>query len=233
MRTTLPTGVMECEPHEGLDKTKMNGIVKNKTARLSGNLKSTKTNIKGKCECGEGLFMGPRRSEKWRARSNTMAGRWAKNGARLKLKRAWGRNLRVRGWHVPNRIPQDAQMLREKRDERDRQISTGNFMPCKTQNPVELVRRGCKISPAFMIRQRNKNRLNIDMRKLNSECEEKTLKLEQLKLVSRIAKRNWWFQSRDIRDGYGHVGIHADNWKLMVADTGKLMEGDKCPLGVY
>ena len=99
----MPMRVMECEPHEGLDKTKMNGIVKNKTARLSGNIKSTKT--EGKCECGEGLFMGPRRSERWRARANTMAGRWAKNNVRLRFKRVWERNLRMRGWHVPNRIP--------------------------------------------------------------------------------------------------------------------------------
>ena len=62
-----------------------------------------------------------------------------------------------------------------------------------------------------MIRQKKKNILIVDMRKLNSECEEKTMKLEQLKLVSRIAKRNWWSQSRDIKDGYGHVGMHEDH----------------------
>ena len=112
---------------------------------------------------------------------------------------------------MPNRIPQDLELKLEKQKERDRQIGTGSFKPCETQDPKELVRRGCKISPAFMIRQKKKNRLIVDMRKLNSECEEKTMKLEQLKLVSRIAKRNGWFQSRDIKDGYGHVGMHEDH----------------------
>ena len=242
----LPTGVVECEPRGGnnigkLRTSQCNGIVNAKGTRP--NITTVKSNVtksadadspklKGSVKCGEGLFMGPRTSKGWRRRTG-MAARWARAGVRLKFKRRWGPRARVRGWHVPNRIPQDLELKKEKQIERDRQIGTGSFKPCETQDPKELVKRGCKISPAFMIRQKKKNRLIIDMRRLNAECEEKTMKLEQLKLVSRIAKRNWWFQSRDIKDGYGHVGIHKDHWKFMVADMGELLPGDLGPRFVY
>ena len=257
----LPEGVVElpeggaCEPPGGRKFNSTNGIV---TANGNGNnngngivtdnvIAGTRPlntkhkgknptsadagpKIKRKWVCGEGLYNGPRRSMGWAGRVG-MAARWAKAGVRLKF--TGGTYRKVRGWHVPNRLPQDKELLLEKQKERDRQIGTGSFVPCESQDPKVLVKRGCKISPAFMIRQKKKNRLIVDMRKLNSECVEKTMKLEQLKLLSRIAKREWWFQSRDIKDGYGHVGIHKDHWKYMVADMGELLKGDTGPRYVY
>ena len=153
----LPTGVVECEPRGGDSENHSdndNGIVRannirpqitkikrNVTKPADAGSQKTKESVK----CGEGLYMGPRTSNGWRRRSG-MAARWARAGVRLKFKRRWGPRARVRGWHVPNRIPQDLELKLEKQKERDRQIGTGSFKPCETQDPKELVRRGCKIS---------------------------------------------------------------------------------------
>ena len=129
----LPEGVVElpeggaCEPPGGRKFNSTNGIV---TANGNGNdngngivtdnvIAGTRPlntkhkgknpvsadagpKIKRKWVCGEGLYNGPRRSMGWAGRVG-MAARWAKAGVRLKF--TGGTYRKVRGWHVPNRIP--------------------------------------------------------------------------------------------------------------------------------
>ena len=57
---------------------------------------------------------------------------------------------------MKNRIPQTPKLLKAKTVERDRQLEAGMLVACECQDPAELVRRGHKISPGFMIAQKKK-----------------------------------------------------------------------------
>ena len=119
-------------------------------------------------------------------------------------------------------------MLKAKVLERDRQIAAGMLEPCACQDPLELVRRGHKISPAFMIAQKKKNRLICDERKLNSECVKHNVKYDMLDSVSELAGQGWYFQSRDILDGYGNCSMNFGERKLKTLDMG-VIPGDVGP----
>jgi hypothetical protein len=69
---------------------------------------------------------------------------------------------------VRNNIPQSARLLQAKAREAERQLEIGTFEPAPSQDPHELVRRGYKISPGFMIEQDKKDRLVVHQKKLKT-----------------------------------------------------------------
>ena len=129
---------------------------------------------------------------------------------------------------MKNRIPQTPKLLKAKTVERDRQLEAGMLVACECQDPAELVRRGHKISPGFMIAQKKKNRLIMDKRKVNSECHRRSVKYDMLNSLSTLAGKGWYFQSRDILDGYGNFGVWKGDWKLQTIDLGYI-PGDPGP----
>ena len=121
---------------------------------------------------------------------------------------------------MKNHIPQDDSLLRAKAAELKRQMDTGSFVVCPSQDPLKLVAMGYKISPGFMVRQKNKDRLVINQKRLNTECRKKSMKYEMLKEVAHIAQKGWYFQSRDLVDGYGHIFINPGDRRDMACDMG-------------
>ena len=154
--------------------------------------------------------------------------RWAKNGYRILYLDRSNRKRKNRGWWVRNHIPQSARLLQAKAREAERQLDIGTFEPAPSQDPHELVRRGYKISPGFMIEQDKKDRLVVHQKKLNGECVKKSMKYETLKAVRYLARPGYHFQSRDIVDGYGHFMINVDDRRDMAIDLG-LIPGWKGP----
>ena len=128
-----------------------------------------------------------------------------------------------------NRVPQSKKLMVKKMHERDRFLESGMFEACAVQDGAELVRMGCKISPAFMVEQRKKDRLIGDLRRLNSECKRRSMKYEQLQRVEQLAGKGWYFQSRDIQDCYSSFGMHPGDQRTMILDMGKLPPGDTGP----
>ena len=133
------------------------------------------------------------------------------------------------GWWVRNRVPQSKEMMKEKQKERNRFLESGMFEACALQDGAALVAQGCKVSPAFMVKQKKKNRLIGDLRRLNAECRRRTMRFEQLQRVEQLAGKGWYFQSRDVQDMYSSFGIHAGDQKCMILDMGVMPPGDMGP----
>ena len=113
---------------------------------------------------GRGHYWGPRTASGWASMPGSREERVARRGARVELKPYYRRRVKMGapGWWVRNRIPQSPKLLAAKVVERDRQLRCGQFEVCASQDGHELVRLGHKISPAFMISQKDKDRLICD-----------------------------------------------------------------------
>ena len=156
--------------------------------------------------------------------------RVARRGARVDMKPYYRRRVEMGapGWWVRNRIPQSPKLLAAKVVERDRQLRCGQFEVCASQDGHELVRLGHKISPAFMISQKEKDRLICDDRRGNTECYKRSVQYDPLQMVETLAGKRWWFQSRDVEDGYGHVAYEVGEQKQKTLDMG-VIPGDTGP----
>jgi hypothetical protein len=72
------------------------------------------------------------------------------------------------------------------------------------------------VSRAFCVPKPNgKYRLVIDLRPINVHVEPVKCRFETLRTMRRIARRNDWFLSFDLADGYHCIGIHPEDQHFM------------------
>ena len=67
------------------------------------------------------------------------------------------------------------------------------------------------VSRAFIVTHKGKRRLVIDFRHINLHHVARGCRFESLKRLRRMARRNDWVFSIDLKDAYHHVGIHEDD----------------------
>ncbi|CAI7919529.1 unnamed protein product, partial [Closterium sp. NIES-54] len=71
------------------------------------------------------------------------------------------------------------------------------------------------ISPLNVVEQREKCRLILDLRKVNTNLIVPKFKYEGLSRVADVARAGDWMFSVDLKSGYHHIDIHPSCWKFL------------------
>ena len=77
------------------------------------------------------------------------------------------------------------------------------------------------VTRAFLVPKPGKSdswRLVVDLRWINSHLQRTTCRMETLRLLSRLARRDDWMISLDLQDGYYAVGIHPQDQQYLTVN---------------
>ncbi|GJP71712.1 hypothetical protein CLOP_g2515 [Closterium sp. NIES-67] len=69
--------------------------------------------------------------------------------------------------------------------------------------------------PLNVVEQRDKCRLILDLRKVNTHLEAPKFKYKGLNRVAELIRQDDWMFSIDLKSGYHHVEIHPSCWKFL------------------
>ena len=123
--------------------------------------------------------------------------------------------------------PRDIPINPEKRlwlhQELDRAVEKGAYEPPTCLDYV---------APAFIITQRNKNRIVIDFSIINQSCKKGTCRYEGLKDLQYLLKKDEYMFSLDLTDAYWHVGVHQSHRKFLTFQIdGRIFQCAALPFG--
>ena len=92
--------------------------------------------------------------------------------------------------------------------------------------------RGKFVTKAFLVPKGDKWRLVVDLRHLNGFVINKTTKMETLKGLRRLAKRNDYMFSFDLADGYYAIAIHPEDRQYFTVEVdGEFFQFVGLPMG--
>eukprot|EP01052_Picozoa_sp_SAG31_P045849 SAG31_NODE_8538_length_1433_cov_18.502249_2_plen_271_part_01 len=157
-----------------------------------------------------------REAPAWAQHSRTVEA-WVRNGYRMR----WEDSPPPPFWR--RAYPTDALQRAELQKERDKNLVSGSWVACETQDGHALVRKGCCISPAFCIPKKDDPdpRCCSDMRIVNEYARKVSARPQGLNLVPTLCQRNGCAMSCDVKKAFHQVGIHRDDWRYMVLDLGQ------------
>ena len=140
------------------------------------------------------------------------------------------RRSKKEGFHQACSRQMDAEFVGERVVETVRMLRTEALVAAPVQDPVELVRRGHMITPSFMVKKKgmSKKRMVYNQKRCNREFRKKRVKLENLSMVDKAAKRSGYAFSADVgaiknggKDGYHMVEIDPRDQKYLTSDQGE------------
>jgi hypothetical protein len=150
------------------------------------------------------------------------------SGHRLPFKRRSKRS----GFYQPCSRRLDLQFTGERVVETCRMLNKGALVPAPDQCPMELVRRGHMITPAFMVKKKGttKKRMVYNQKRTNQEIRKRGVKLEDCRQVQFAAKPGCKVFQCDLgnvmdggKDGYHAIQIHPADQKYLTSDQGAMV----------
>jgi hypothetical protein len=123
----------------------------------------------------------------------------------------------------PRDIPinQDQRLWLHK--ELDRAVSKGAYEPATCLDFV---------APAFIVTQRNKNRIVIDFSTINQSCVRGSCRYEGLKDLRYLMRPNDYMFSLDLSDAYWHIPVHKHHRKYLTFQIdGRIFQCAAIPFG--
>ena len=140
------------------------------------------------------------------------------------------RRSKKEGFHQAYSRQMDAEFVGERVVETVRMLRTKALVAAPVQDPVELVRRDHMITPSFMVKKKgmSKKRMVYNQKRCNREFRKQRVKLENLSMVDKAAKRSGYAFSADVgaiknggKDGYHMIEIDPRDQKYLTSDQGE------------